>query len=348
MTKYRSVLSQFNRDIPLLLCLMGLVFLTSTYKLTFIYGITITFASIFLFLILRIYGLATSIITGLLTFLFIPKEMSHIAYQTIFLLEIVFVGLFFLKGRKAKMFYVDVLFWVLIGGALLFFMNREFLSGYALPFKVCKDIINALVNVLIADMLLAYFPFYKLLKSNRLSKNNVSIHQFLAHITLLSALLPFYVSVTTNTINIYESISTDLVEEARMTATRVEKQIRALKQNGLVDPSVLRKILFENESQEYVMIIEQNKRVLAATNDQEGTSSTVLAQKYRAKEIKEHFYEFLPLENKDIQPIVGHLYTLANKINNGRKRNRSLFRSPSIFQLNIFNRIILFQWSRKH
>lgn len=282
---------------------MGLVFLTTTYNLSFVYGITITFSSIFIFLILRIYGLSAAVTTGLLACLFIPKEISFIAHYLITILEVIFVGLFFLKGRKAKMFYVDVLFWGLLGGFMLFFLNRELLVGYTLYFQICKDIINALVNILIADMLLAYFPFYRLLNSNRVNKNHVSIHQFLSHITLVSVLLPFYISVSTNTFNTYESISKNVSVEARNHTTRIAGEIRDLNPNGIENPSVFTEILSRYQTNKYDVVIERDAEVIASTNIQASITTKEMSQNYSGREITDHFYELLPKVNEKIQPI---------------------------------------------
>ncbi|WP_449621248.1 EAL domain-containing protein [Robertmurraya sp. Marseille-Q9965] len=292
-----------KRDIMLFLVLVGLVFLATEFQLTILYGITFTFSSIFLFLILRIFGLPAAILTGLLALFFVPWEINNLAYGSILVLEVAFVGLFFLKGKRAKMFYVDALFWLLIGGFLLFYLNKETLESYGLFFHICKGIINGAFNALIADMLLAYFPFYKLLKNNRVNKNHVSIHQFLSHITLFSILVPFFINVVTNTFNTYESISTDLVVDAKNSIASMEKEIRTLDEKEMETYSVLEDIALRIKSDNYDVLIEMNGKELVSTSSNGLNNLNEMEQKYSVREISDNFYEALPREQEYREPI---------------------------------------------
>lgn len=304
MRGYKNIKSKINRDIFLFLALMGLVFLTTELRLTLVYGITFTFSSIFLFLILRIFGLPSAVLAGGLALIFVPYDWSHLTYGFIFILEIVFVGLFFLNGRKAKMFYVDALYWLIIGGLLLYFLNSmSSLSGYALYFKVCKDIMNGLFNVLIADMLLAYFPFYKLLESNRLNKNHVSIHQFLSHITLFSILVPFFINVITNTLNTYESISEELVPEAETSVTRLEKDLLALSEEEWKEAAIVDEVINRNMSHDMDVLIENTNGMVLSTGALTLSGTRDFQQKYAIKEVAPHFYEALPKDKEIVQPL---------------------------------------------
>lgn len=303
MRNYKNMIAKLDRDIFLFLALMGLVFLTTEFRLTLVYGITFTFSSIFLFLILRIFGLPSAIVAGGLALIFVPYELNHLAYGCIYILEVIFVGLFFLNGRKAKMFYVDAIFWLFLGGLLLYFLNSISLSSYALYFMVCKDIINGLLNVLIADMLLAYFPFYKLLKSGKVNKNHVSIHQFLSHITLFSILVPFFINVATNTLDTYESISRDLVLDAKSTFSRIEKDILSLNEEQREERSLIEEVVLQNKTQDIDILIEDSNGMFLSTGILELKSIRDFQQRYTIKELSTYFYEALPKNRDEIQPL---------------------------------------------
>lgn len=311
MTGYKPIIRKFNSEIVLLLALMGLVFLASNEKLTFIYGITFTFSSVFMFLILRIYGLTATIVTGVIAILFVPEDFSSVHYSIVVLIESVFVGLFFVGKRKSKMFFVDALFWLLGGALLLFFIYRPAIAGNALYFQISKDILNGLTNVLIADMLLAYFPFYKLVKSKRISKNNVSIHQFISHITIFSILVPFFISLVANTLYTYETISEDLVTKADARATRIEKEVRGRIGEELETSSneVIRQledIIAYNKSIENDIIIvnDKNHIIASSLSMAEATMGYNLQEDYRLKEVSSNLYEGFPIINETIHPIV--------------------------------------------
>lgn len=299
MVGVKQLMAKFNRDFFLLLTLTGLVVITTSFKFNFVFGITLTCSSIFLFLILRIFGLQAAIMAGTITLLITPWEYSQLALPVITLIEIIYVGFFFLNGRKAKMFYVDVLFWCLIGGFALFFLYKGSLSGDALYFEICKHIINSLVNVLLADMLLAYFPFYKLLRKNRVNKNHVSIHQFLSHITLFSILVPFFITVTTNTLNTYESISKDLATKARTSVEIIEDELHSFSQGEIVDQAALVGIINQHHMKEYDIVIENNKGILTSTSKGSPLGTMPLYQNYQLNKISDQLYEALPYHMGD-------------------------------------------------
>lgn len=303
MVNVKHIMANFNRDLFLLLALFGLVVVTTSFKFNFIFGITLTFSSIFLFLILRIFGLKASIVIGVLMLFIVPYEHSYLSVSVVTLIEVIYVGLFFMNGRKAKMFFVDAIFWFLIGGFALFFIYKNSLSGDALYFEICKHIINSLVNVLIADMLLAYFPFYKFLKKNRVNKNHVSIHQFLSHITLFSILVPFYITITTNTLNIYESISKDLESKARISVERIERELQSLGQVELANGNVLTKIIKQNDTDEFDIVLENSEGILAASTAGSPNGISQLYQNYQIKKVSGQLYESLPIDGRDIHPI---------------------------------------------
>ncbi|WP_019155058.1 putative bifunctional diguanylate cyclase/phosphodiesterase [Robertmurraya massiliosenegalensis] len=300
MNRYKSEALKLYKDSVLLLILVGLVFITTEFKVTLVFGLTFTFSSLFLFLIFRIYGLSLALVTGLAALLFVPRELQLLGLSAIPIIEVLFVGLFFLKGRKAKMFYVDALFWLVLGGFLLFFLNRHNLTDYALYFTISKDIVNGLLNVLLADMLLAYFPFYRLLKSNRLNKNHVSIHQFLSHITLFSILVPFYINVISNTLHTYESLPKELSTEAASIATRMEKALMGLDEEDVFQ---IQDIVLRNQIQGNEILLESNEGTVVTTDLMTLQHARDLQDQYSLKEMAPHLYEAFPKNNESLQPL---------------------------------------------
>ncbi|WP_010677560.1 putative bifunctional diguanylate cyclase/phosphodiesterase [Bacillus timonensis] len=300
MIGFMQLKDKFNKDIILLVVLVGLVLLAVHFKLSLLYGITFTFASIFMFLILRIFGLTTAIVTGLIAILFSTNLSNNLSYTVVMFVEIVFVGAFFLRGRKAKMFFVDFFFWILIGTLLLYIIYMKSLSGIALYFQISKDITNGLFNVLVADMLLAYFPFYKFVKSNRINKNSVSVHQFLSQITIFTILVPFFISVITNTLNTFEVIKEDLVNVGETRVNRIENELLHLeKSDGHIDVKQIEDIIWRNRNQESnIFILDHTDKVIAST-----TLMNFDLQKYEIREVTPELFEALPIATDDDQPI---------------------------------------------
>ncbi|MCL6570793.1 MAG: GGDEF domain-containing protein [Bacillus sp. (in: Bacteria)] len=302
---------RLNSETFLFFTLLGLTLFSSIFNVTFIYGITFTFTSIFTFLVFRLFGLPLAILASLLTFLFIPFDNNFVTYNIILLVEIIFVGTYFYIKKRAKMFFVDAFFWLTIGLVAIFFFYKSSLVGDALYFQICKDILNGLFNVLIADMLLAYFPFYKLLKSIRINKHNVSVHQFLTHITIISIMIPFFLSVLTKTWNDQEYIYNQAKIKAKNSVNQISKEILLLNKNDPLNFSL-------NESQKKMKLddlVEQYKAPdfnIIITNDQDKviTSSSSTEEYYnwddiyQVKKISNNFYEALPKGQNDILPLI--------------------------------------------
>lgn len=300
MIGFTRIKSMIHTDKILLVVLMGLVLLASQFNLTLLYGITFTFASIFMFLVLRIYGYLAAIVTGVIA-IFYGEFYSGSSYHTIIMfVETCFVGAFFLRNRKAKMFFVDAFFWFFIGIALLYFTFQGSLSGTALYFIICKVVANGLLNVLIADMLLAYFPFYKFVKNNRINKNNVSVHQFLSQITIFTILVPFFISVITNTLNTFEVIKSDIVGAGETRVNRIENELFQLEQNhGNLNVLQIEEVLSRNKNPESnIIVLDQENNVVAAT-----ASLQLNLNDYEIKEITSNLFEALPIKEDDLSPM---------------------------------------------
>ncbi|MDL4840210.1 EAL domain-containing protein [Aquibacillus rhizosphaerae] len=300
------------RELFLFITLMTLLFLSVRFHINFMYGLTINLASIFLFLVLRLFGLRWAILAGILGLIFVPQDIVPIAIHIILITEIIFVGLFFTKGKAAKMFFVDALFWGTVGFITILFLHKTYLSGNSLYFQICIDIINGLFNVLIADMLLAYFPFYKMIK-NRLNKNNVSIHQFLTHITLISILVPFLLSVTMNTIQLNKFISTYLVNVAETSVNQMENELslwdstditKALAYKGQ-QLEQMQELIKRHQTNEFDVYITDGEHDLLVSSEEVFTLSQMKNshQEYRINELTSEVIAALPDAKDGLPPI---------------------------------------------
>lgn len=313
MFRIKTFKPRLSSETILCLILLGLTFVSSAFHITFVYGITFSFTSIFIFLLFRLYGLPLAIFTTLLSFLFIPHTYIFVIYNIILLLEILFVGTYFYVKKRAKMFFVDGFFWLTIGFAALFLINKPVLAGDALYFQIFLDTLNGLFNILIADMLLAYFPFYKLLKS-RLNKNNVSIHQFLSHITIISIMIPFFLIILTKTWTAHEFISNDSKKQAEKAASKITKELLLFNHNKLSRFSLhdselqnkLEVLVKEHKSAEFNIVItdEKNNIITSCSSVKVKNEEYYNWEKMNdIREISTNFYEVLPKDHNDVLPI---------------------------------------------
>lgn len=305
MFKFITFTPRINRETFLFVFLIALTLISSAFQVTFVYGITIAYSSIFLFLIFRIYGIQLAILVALLTFLFIPTTWQYIASSLILLAEIIFVGTYFHIRKKAKMFFVDASFWLTVGLVALFLLNRVSLTGDALYFQIFKEILNGLFNVLIADMLLAYLPFYRMLNSIPLNKNNASIHQILSHITIISVMIPFFLIILSKTWTVHEFTSNNSKRDAENRVQQIKKELiqQSFSMDDSQNKSKLDKVVNENSTPEFDIIITnyQNEIISFSSRFNHSTKKYFLLNDlYETTKISANFYEALPKgQNKD-------------------------------------------------
>ncbi|MEH7245405.1 EAL domain-containing protein [Neobacillus niacini] len=307
-------LRQLNSEILLLFILFGLTIFSTFYNVTFVYGITFTYASIFIFLLFRLFGLPFALLAIFITLLIPPFDFMNLFYKVILLLEILFVGTYFHVKKRAKMFYVDLFFWLTVGLITTFLASKTSFAGDALYFQMFKGILNGLFNVLLADMLLAYFPFYKLMKANKLNKNNVSVHQFLSHLTILSIMLPFFLSVLIKTVNAHENYTNQAYKQAELVVHQIKTEIHLLIKNNqnepssLKDTSTINELLDKHTSMQFSIMITDVKNKIIGSN-----AETISNRKeeyfnwidrYEINNTMKHFYELLPKDNINVLPLI--------------------------------------------
>jgi diguanylate cyclase (GGDEF)-like protein len=285
MSRLHIFTPKLNRESLLFLFLLGLTLVASSFHVTFVYGITFSFTSILLFLLFRLYGLTYALLVTLLTFLFTPNDLI---YSLVLLVEMIFVGVYFYIKKRAKMFFVDALFWLTIGIVTLFFLYHSTFAGDALYFLICKEVLNGLFNVLMADMLLAYFPFYKFISFRRMNRNNVSIHQLLSHITIISVMIPFFLIIQTKGWTAHEY---DLINSK----SRAEQSVHQIQNELLLlhDPYQKRKLdeilaHYQSPDNEIILTDSQNKVITA-------TSGAISDKGFIFKDyVSNEFYEAFP------------------------------------------------------
>lgn len=308
MFGFKTFTLRWNSETLLFIILLGLTLLASVFNVSFIYGITFSFASIFIFLMFRLFGLPLAILATLLTFFLLPFYDIYMAYNILLLLEILFVGTYFKIKKRAKMFFIDAFFWLTLGILTIFLFYKTSLAGNALYFQIWKDILNGLFNVLIADMLLAYFPFYKVMKSKPLNKNHFSIHQFLTHITIISILIPLFLSTLTKTWNAHEIITNHTITQAENSMNQIKNEILLLHEaepNHDAPPNrILDELVEQYTSPEYSIIITDNQNKVITSSLREIPEYYDLNNIYEVNNISNHIYEALPKGQNDVLPLI--------------------------------------------
>lgn len=314
MFRIRTLIRQLNSEILLLFILLGLTVFATSHHVILVYGITFTYTSIFIFLLFRLFGLPYALLASFITLLIPPFDSMYIYYKVILLLEIIFVSTYFRVKKTAKMFFVDLFFWLTIGLIAIFLANKTLFAGEVLYFQTLKFILNGLFNVLLADMLLAYFPFYKLMKSNQLNKNNVSVHQFLSHLTIISIMIPFFFSILIKTLNAHEIYTSQAFKQADHVVRQLKTEIHLLVKNDpfdaspLMDPTILNELSDKHKSTQFnIIITDAHNKVISSNaesiaNRKEDSFNWL--DRYEINKASNNIYEFLPKDKNDVLPII--------------------------------------------
>jgi diguanylate cyclase (GGDEF)-like protein len=304
----RALPNRMHLDAVLFLILLICTLVAAAFQVTFIYGITFGFTSIFLFLILRIFGFPLAILSTLLSFLIVQNISMNIGSFILLLTEIFFVGAYFHIKKRVKMFFVDAFFWGTIGLFILFFMNNSIFHGEALYFQISKEVLNGLFNVLVADMLLAYFPFYKFVKSVPLSRNNVSIHQFISHITILAIMVPFFILVLSKTWAGYEFSSEYAEREAKKLASQIEKELLIIDSQpapGGTKESI-EKIIEDYKSPDFTISISDKNNKIISSSSSAGKTAEIYQENgtYNRRVVTSDLFEVIPKLKTGTPPIL--------------------------------------------
>ncbi|WP_228409571.1 putative bifunctional diguanylate cyclase/phosphodiesterase [Radiobacillus deserti] len=220
-------------------------------------------------------------IAGLVSLILIPFDWMHVLHHGILLLEILFVSLFFLNGRAAKMFFVDFFYWITFGLVATVLFYKSFLSGYPLYFQISKEIVNGLFNVFVADMLLAYLPFYKMFSKKKVNPNNVSIHQFLSHITLLSIFIPFSLGSISSVVQANDFSVYQIEDMSKYAMSRLDDEMEhVVNSNGSIDEKALQELVQSDEFANHSFyIVDEKQHVVAARS-----TNLHLNETYRLKD----------------------------------------------------------------
>ena len=299
------------RKIVLFSILITLAAILKMIDSAFIFGITFNFASIFILLMISLFTrrLAFPTVVGIymITALFTEFPM----WTTIIpILEILFISWLRQSKLKMNLFIYDLLFWIIIGGPIGFIIFSHFTSSQlidvTIPFLLIFYITNGLFNALIADILLTYVPFQRLLNPNRPQEFLVNLYQIVFHIVTIAVTLPFLMNVFLNSLNAYDAAQTTSKQLANNSANNIETKlsewdendIQRLKLNGLIQIGYLDSLLKKSSNAEeafYMVITDQDQKVLAS-NDK----SISYQQKYdwkmtnKNQEISKDFYESIP------------------------------------------------------
>ncbi len=155
-----------------LVLLLVLACLGNIMNLSLFYGVDFIFGSIFVWLIMKLYGFKWGLIGSILASSATLILWNHPYAMLVFIAETIFVGLFY-RQKISNFVFLVALFWILLGMPMIWLSYHYGLQmdATATLTVMLKDAVNSILNALIASLILTYLRAP--MGTGRTSKKNV-------------------------------------------------------------------------------------------------------------------------------------------------------------------------------
>ncbi|MED4599401.1 EAL domain-containing protein [Paenibacillus validus] len=140
-----------------LVLLLVLACLGNIMNLSLFYGVDFIFGSIFVWLIMKLYGFKWGLIGSVLASSATLILWNHPYAMLVFIAETIFVGLFY-RQKISNFVFLVALFWILLGMPMIWLSYHYGLQmdATATLTVMLKDAVNSILNALIASLILTY------------------------------------------------------------------------------------------------------------------------------------------------------------------------------------------------
>ncbi|GGG08281.1 EAL domain-containing protein [Paenibacillus abyssi] len=145
-----------------LILLIVLAYLGNVVNLSLFFGVNFLFGSIFVLLILKLYGFKWALIGSIIANSYTLLLWNHPYAMVIFVLETIFIGLLYRK-KINNIVLLTALFWVFLGMPAVWFTYHDALNmnATATLTVMLKDAVNGIFNALLAALIFTYLPVSK-------------------------------------------------------------------------------------------------------------------------------------------------------------------------------------------
>ncbi|WP_204524669.1 putative bifunctional diguanylate cyclase/phosphodiesterase [Litchfieldia alkalitelluris] len=233
------------------------------------FGTIFNLASLFLLLILWLYGFKVAfysmvIITGISIYL---SGITPTNIQAV--LEILFFAFIFWLTPKGNSVLWGVIFWVVVGAPISSLIYLNFFGvelGNLLFFQVTTDVINGVFNIWIFDMLISYVPFHKWIRGG--SKPPIQIKKLLFHLSFAAMLIPFMIYVSINSWGAICEYQNGLISSVESKVKQIslemkswsEEDLMKLRLNGRIQMGYLEEMITNlSEGGTYELVVTEGK-----------------------------------------------------------------------------------------
>lgn len=191
----------------------------------FVYGTTFTFASLFVLLSLRLFGLKGGLITALITGVAGIAFSHHPLIPLIGLLEVLVTGLM-LRRYRGKLLRSNFIFWVVVGVPLTYWLYVQQYPDGMIDIKLVISIfaLNAIFNALFAEIIFQYMPVSRWSGLSKIKRQPSSISQLLRHLALGILMSSFLLNLLVNNVGSYREVTFYVQELITMQTNMVKKE----------------------------------------------------------------------------------------------------------------------------
>jgi PAS domain S-box-containing protein len=211
-------------DISLFILII-FAYLGNYFKLPLFFGVDLIFGTIFVWIVSYFYGSLWGIITGFISSICTWFLWGHPYAIIVYTLEAIFVN-YFWRRKSQNLVLTNILYWLFIGIPLVAFFYLTILKVplLSLTLIVLKQLINSILNVLLAILIISYFPIHKIIKKDT-KKIVLSFQQNLFNLFISFILIP---SLTITIFNSYQKINAIdnyIVKELNSKVERLQSNI---------------------------------------------------------------------------------------------------------------------------
>jgi len=288
------------------LILAVLAMLGRIINIPLIFSVSLSLSSVFLFIILKIYGFKLAVLASL----FVNGAVFFWVNQDIVLilsfLEMCFIG-FVGNKRRNQMAFLDAVYWIFFGGCI------NCLAMYIYQGKVGIEVLsiiliyllNGIFNITLADILTTYEPFRKLFGFHNVIKKQPTILVFLVDFSIVGILGPFLLFLIFSSLNFDKEVKNKTFENSKATEDYINSQIskwssadiRSLKLKSLVQIRRLENLIKGEALSSNVSIqVLNNDKVYASNISTDKNSLLDRMEKGKSEKIFENFYIWKPLK----------------------------------------------------
>ena len=228
----------------LLGCLLKII------KIELFFGIIIDFASIFLLLILFIFGFKKAVIGALVISIFDFLCNGNIVHAFTSFCEIIFIIYFIKKNKNVKVIIIDFFYWIsIIILSIIFIFLGDKYDGFIEYnyFLILILSVNSMLNTLIAEVIYEYVIKDFLGRE----KFKTEFRSIIFHILSGAILVPFIINIFIDMVNSYDYISSTALTSAKEVYDNIfdeidgwdEKKVYNLKLLGVIELGYLEDII---------------------------------------------------------------------------------------------------------